>query len=400
MQGNAEARLVLEDGSIFKGVPFGRLRSSSGEVVFTTGMAGYPQSLTDPSFRGQILVSTYPLVGNYGVPVNPATGGIDLDERGIPLQFESDRVQVSGLVLSEICERPSHYASGATLSAWLDAQGVPGIAGIDTRALTTILRERGAVRGKIIIDGDVSFESGDIVHPVADVSPESVRVYEAEPTPGADRPLRIALMDCGVKANILRCLVRRNVTIIRVPWDHDLSGIEHDGLFLSNGPGDPKACARTIGSVRKALARGKPIFGICLGNQIMALAAGADTYKLPYGHRGQNQPCVEEGTKRCYITSQNHGYAVKADTLPRGWEVWFKNGNDGTVEGIRSTRGPFSAVQYHPEGCPGPKDSEYLIDNFLDQVRTSLGQKPLFAALDERTSAPASRGRKALGATA
>ena len=377
MQALPEARLVLEDGSTFKGVPFGRLRSSAGEVVFTTGMAGYPQSLTDPSFRGQILVSTYPLVGNYGVPVNPGTGRVDLDDRGIPFEFESDRVQVAGLVLSELCERPSHFASGSTLSAWLETEGVPGIAGVDTRALTTILRERGVLRGKIVIDKDIPIESGDLPHPVADVSPKSVRVYEAPVSAsGSDRPLRIALMDCGVKANILRCLVRRGVTVIRVPWNHDLSGIEHDGLFLSNGPGDPKTCAKTIATVRKALTRGKPIFGICLGNQILALAAGADTYKLPYGHRGQNQPCVEAGTKRCLITSQNHGYAVKADTLPRGWEVWFTNGNDGTVEGIRSTRGPFRAVQYHPEGCPGPKDSEYLIDEFLDQVRETLGGRP------------------------
>lgn len=387
MQGNAEARLVLEDGSVFKGVPFGRPRSSAGEVVFTTGMAGYPQSLTDPSFRGQILVSTYPLVGNYGVPVNLQTGRIDVDERGIPVRFESDRVQVAGLVLSELCELPSHYASGSTLSAWLDGEGVPGIAGIDTRKLTEILRERGTVRGKILVDGDVPFESGDIEAPVADVSPAVVRVYEAPaPAEGKARPPRIALLDCGAKANILRCLVDRGVTIIRVPWDHDLSGIEHDGLFLSNGPGDPKACAKTIATVRRALTRGKPIFGICLGNQIMALAAGADTYKLPYGHRGQNQPCVEVGTKRCYITSQNHGYAVRSDTLPRGWEVWFTNANDGTVEGIRSTKGPFAAVQFHPEGCPGPRDSEYLIDTFLDQVRASAGLRAASDAAGEPSS--------------
>lgn len=376
MHTSSEAKLVLEDGSVFRGLAFGSPRSAAGEVVFTTGMAGYPQSLSDPSYRGQILVSTYPLVGNYGVPVDPGTGAVELDERGIPLHFESDRIQASGLVVSEICDRPSHFASGATLSAWLDSNGVPGIAGVDTRALASILRERGTLRGKIVLGEDLPFEAGDLAHPVADVSPKSVRVYEAEgAASGADRPVRIALIDCGVKANILRALVRRNVTLVRLPWDHDLSGIEHDGLFLSNGPGDPKTCRKTIATVRKALVRGKPIFGICLGNQILALAAGADTYKLPYGHRGQNQPCVETGSRRCYITSQNHGYAVRADTLPKDWEVWFTNGNDGTVEGIRSVRDPFSAVQYHPEGCPGPRDSEFLLDEFLDQVRRQAGLK-------------------------
>jgi len=367
----------------------------SGEVVFSTGMAGYPQSLSDPSYRGQILVNTYPMAGNYGVPVDPASGAAELDGRGVPLHLESDRVQVSGLVVSEICERPSHHASGSTLSAWLLANGVPGISGIDTRALTVLLRENGTMRGAVLVESDealaaasgVSFDSvrfGDLdlsilggetsLRPVADVSPKSVRVYEAKPG-DKERAPRIALLDCGAKANILRCLFARDVTVIRVPWDHDLSGIEYDGLFLSNGPGDPKACGRTIAATRKALQHDKPVFGICLGNQIMALAAGADTYKLPYGHRSQNQPCVELGTGRCHITSQNHGYAVRDDSLPKGWEVWFRNANDGTVEGIKSKDKPFSAVQFHPEGCPGPRDTEYLIDRFVDQVRLDLTRR-------------------------
>jgi carbamoyl-phosphate synthase small subunit len=344
-------------------------------VVFSTGMAGYPQSLSDPSFRGQILVSTYPLVGNYGVPVDPATGAPGLDYRGVPLYFESDRAQVSGLVVSELCERPSHYASGSTLSAWLDANGVPGISGIDTRALTERLRERGTMRGSIIVQGAAAApEGGGSAHPVSEVSPTGVRVYESgDAAPGRGRAPRIVLVDCGAKANILRCLFARGATVIRVPWDHDLSGIEYDGLFLSNGPGDPKACGKTIAMTRRAIALGKPIFGVCLGNQILALAAGADSYKLPYGHRSQNQPCVELSTGRCHITSQNHGYAVKAESLPRGWETWFQNANDGTVEGIRSTRGPFSAVQFHPEGCPGPRDTEYLIDRFVEEACDRAG---------------------------
>jgi carbamoyl-phosphate synthase small subunit len=203
-------------------------------------------------------------------------------------------------------------------------------------------------------------------NPVADVSHNEVKTFLPE---GAGSRIRIVLVDCGAKANILRCLLSRDVEVIRVPWNFDVSAIDYDGLFLSNGPGDPKDCGRTIAMVRRAFTTGKPIFGICLGNQIMALAAGADTYKLPYGHRGQNQPCVEAGTNRCYITSQNHGYAVRGDTLPRGWEPWFTNANDSTIEGIRSTKHPFSAVQFHPEGCPGPRDTEFLIDRFIEQVK-------------------------------
>jgi carbamoyl-phosphate synthase small subunit len=369
-----QAKLVLEDGSEYSGWSFGKARSQAGEVVFTTGMAGYPQSLTDPSFRGQILVSTYPLVGNYGVPVHPKTGEPYYDELGIPVHFESNRVQVSAFVVSEACDEPSHFASGSTLSAWLDKNNVPGIFGIDTRSLTERLRENGVMMGKILVEGsrEVTFDSGAIPHPVDEVSPKEVtRLLPAGAKSGEGR-LRIALVDCGVKANIFRCLLARNVEIIRVPWDQDLRGIEYDGLFLSNGPGDPKDCGKTIAALRRAFELEKPIFGICLGNQLMALAAGADTYKLPYGHRGQNQPCVEVGTRRCYITSQNHGFAVRGETLPKDWEPWFLNGNDDTIEGIRSVNRPFSAVQFHPEGCPGPRDTEFLIDRFLDQVRGGL----------------------------
>ncbi|MDR2101979.1 MAG: glutamine-hydrolyzing carbamoyl-phosphate synthase small subunit [Treponema sp.] len=370
-----QALLVLEDGSEYAGWSFGKARSQAGEVVFTTGMTGYPQSLTDPSFRGQILVSTYPLVGNYGVPVKPKSAEPFFDEYGLPLHFESPLVQVSGFVVSEACEEPSHFASGASLSVWLEKNNVPGIYGVDTRALTERLREHGVMRGKILTEGsrDVTIDSGIIPNPVAEVSPGEVkrfipRGFPAEPGGETGLP-RIALVDCGAKTNILRCLLARKVEIIRLPWNHDLEGINYDGLFLSNGPGDPKDCGRTIAMVRRAFSLGKPIFGICLGNQIMALAAGADTYKLPYGHRGQNQPCIEAGTRRCYITSQNHGYAVRNETIPKDWEPWFLNANDGTIEGIRSTRFPFSAVQFHPEGCPGPRDTEFLIDRFLEEVK-------------------------------
>lgn len=388
----ATARLVLEDGSEYVGWSFGKARSQAGEVVFTTGMAGYVQSLTDPSFRGQILVSTYPMVGNYGVPLAPKSGEPHLDGRGIPVHFESEKVQVSGFVVAEACDEPSHFAGTATLSAWLEKNNVPGLYGIDTRALTERLREHGVMRGKILVEGsrDVTYDSGDMPHPVSAVSPQDVSVYSAEAPSG--RAPRIVLVDCGAKANILRCLLARNVELVRVPWNHDLAGLEYDGIFLSNGPGDPKACGKTIATVRKALSGKKPIFGICLGNQLMALAAGADTYKLPYGHRGQNQPCVEAGTDRCYITSQNHGYAVRGDTLPKGWEPWFVNANDGTIEGIKSVKGPFAAVQFHPEGCPGPRDTEFLIDRFVAQVRAHAGlPEEVFAPLaagETRDSSP------------
>jgi carbamoyl-phosphate synthase small subunit len=355
------ARLILEDGAEYQGWSFGAHKAVEGEVVFTTGMAGYPQSLTDPSFFGQILVNTYPLVGNYGVPDD------SVDAAGIPIHFESDRIWASGLVVSEVCAAPSHFASVRSLPAWMEAQLVPGIEGIDTRALTMRLRERGVMRGSILVEGPRGYgaapESTASAHAVAAVSRREAALFGAGGSP------RVALVDCGAKNNILRCLLSRGAEVRVLPWNAGLEGLEYDGIFLSNGPGDPKACTKTIATIRRALSGDKPVFGICLGAQIMALAAGADTYKLPYGHRGQNQPCIDGLTGRCYVTSQNHGYAVRSESLPSGWETWFTNGNDGTVEGIRSTRGPFSAVQFHPEGCPGPRDTEYLFDSFLALAR-------------------------------
>ena len=354
------ARLVLEDGTEFAGTAFGATRSLRGEVVFSTGMVGYPQSLTDPSYKGQILTLTYPLAGNYGVPAS------SLDRHGIPREFESEKIQVSGLVVAELCEEPSHFSSRRTLSAWMEGEGIPGISGIDTRALTQLLREEGVMKGRIVVDGKEPEASNgrEDENPVAEVSCGESRTYKGE----AEGPT-IAVVDCGVKANILRIILDTGATVVRIPWDTDFRKIACDGIFLSNGPGDPKACTKTIASVRRALADEKPIFGICLGNQILALAAGADTYKLPYGHRGQNQPALEVGTRRCYMTSQNHGYAVRADSLPHGWEPWFVNVNDGTIEGIRSTRKPFRAVQFHPEGCPGPRDTQFLLEQFIADAK-------------------------------
>jgi carbamoyl-phosphate synthase small subunit len=376
------ALLVLEDGSEYPGWAFGKLRPQAGEVIFDTGMTGYPQALTDPANRGQIPVFTYPLAGNGGVPVKK-NGEPFFDEQGIPVHFESERIQVAGLIVSELCEQPSHYSSGSTLSAWFEKGNTPGICGIDTRALAVRLRERGAMRGKILVEGsrDVTLDSGVVLNPAAEVSHNEVKIFSPKGRGASQgrgvsqrrgtkgKTVKIVLLDCGAKANILRCLLARNVEVTRVSWNHDLSGIAFDGIVLSGGPGDPRDCGKTVATVRKTFSVGKPIFGIGLGNQILALAAGADTYKLPHGHHGHNQPCIEAATARCYVTSQNHGYGVRGETLPRGWEPWFTNANDGTVEGIRSTKGPFSAVQFNPEGCPGPRDTEFLFDKFIEQVK-------------------------------
>jgi len=370
------ARLVLEDGSEYSGYHFGKARSQAGEVVFTTGMVGYAQSLTDPGFRGQILVATCPLMGNGGAPVKRKTCEAFTDGQGLPLHFESPVVQVSGFIVAEACDQPSHHSCGVTLSAWLEKNNVPGIYGIDTRALAIRLRDHGVMQGKILVEGnrDVTMDSGVIANPVADVSCREAVTYTPESGAGKAPLPRIAVIDCGVKTALLRCLLARNVQVIRLPWNHELKGMDYDGLLLSGGPGDPKACGKIIASVRQAFDRKKPVFGIGLGNQIMALAAGGDTYKLAFGHRGQAQPCMEAGTQRCYITSQNHGYAVRAESLPKGWEPWFVNANDGTVEGIRSLRHPFSAVQFYPEGCPGPRDAEFVIDRFIEQVAAASGK--------------------------
>ncbi|MFZ4616847.1 MAG: glutamine-hydrolyzing carbamoyl-phosphate synthase small subunit, partial [Rectinemataceae bacterium] len=321
----------------------------------------YTQSLSDPSYHGQILVTTWPLAGSYGVP---AMSG---DRFGIHNYFESGKVHASALVVSELCEAPSHHVSARGLGQWLAEEGVPAIEGIDTRALTMRLRESGTMRGWLRVEGAGSLPVLDPRPSVAAVSCNGIQEYGEGPGP------RIAVVDCGVKSNILRLLLAAGARVIRLPWDAALDNGNYDGIVLSNGPGDPKACTKTIASTRRALDAGIPIFGICLGSQILALAAGADTYKLKYGHRGQNQPCVEAGSGRCQVTSQNHGYAVREDSLPPGWEVWFNNANDGSVEGIRSTGpgsagGRFSAVQFHPEGCPGPRDTEYLISAFLGRV--------------------------------
>lgn len=356
------ASLMLESGDIFHGFSFGCEAAVSGEVVFGTSMVGYLESLTDPSYEGQILVTSYPLIGNYGVPDEVSEGGISLN-------FESERIHVQGLVAAEYAGGCSHWSAKKSLGSWLKEQGVPGICGVDTRALTKVLREKGAMRGRIAQCDDPAFDEefggGQPRNLVAEASCREIIRYEA----AGDEGKTVVLVDCGVKHNILRCLLRRGVNVIRVPWDYDFSSIAYDGLFLSNGPGDPDLCRATVAHIRRALSENRPVFGVCMGNQLMAKAAGAHTYKLKYGHRGHNQPVRTHGGTKCYVTSQNHGYAVDASTLPDGWRPFFTNMNDGTNEGIMHESKPFFSVQFHPEAAGGPTDTAFLFDVFADKMR-------------------------------
>jgi carbamoyl-phosphate synthase large subunit/carbamoyl-phosphate synthase small subunit len=358
-----DAWFVLEDGSVYPGFSFGAPTNATGEVVFNTGMVGYPESLTDPSYAGQILVLTYPLIGNYGVPQD------ERDDLGLLKHFESDRIQISALIVSNYSHVPSHYTSNRSLSAWLREHNVPAISGLDTRALTKKIRERGALLGKVVFDKEaiktLQFEDPNKRNLVAQVSRREPHTY------GRGK-LKILAVDCGMKNNIIRYFVYKGVELKVVPWDWDFEEENYDGLFISNGPGDPTMAKITVERLRNVIQNpnnDKPIFGICLGNQILALAAGAKTYKMKFGNRGMNQPCIDMRTTLCYITPQNHGYAVDNKTLPKDWQMLFMNANDYSNEGIIHRFKPYFSAQFHPEAKGGPTDTEFLFDMFLDRIR-------------------------------
>ena len=423
-----EAILLLDDGTRFCGWSFGAETNAVGEVVFNTAMMGYPESLTDPSYAGQILVMTYPLVGNYGVPQT-----LSLDSPpALPEFTESDHIHVKGLIVADYSEQYSHWNAKEPLANWLKREGIPAITGIDTRRLTKLLREHGVMNGRIIIDTESTewsenSEDYDSVNWVEKVSCKEIITYK----PTADEknsvssafsvPPKVVIVDCGVKANIIRCLLKRGVEVIRVPWDYDFNQLDFDGLFLANGPGDPEQCEKTVKHIRtfleneiaketSPLASGRggggealrPLMGICLGNQLLARAAGGKTYKLKYGHRSHNQPVQQVGTTRCFITSQNHGYAVDASSLPSDWEPLFVNMNDGSNEGVRHKTNPWFSAQFHPEACSGPTDTEWMFDEFIKSLSpvpspVREGRKVVFDSNLDRSPLP-NRGGVGSGA--
>ncbi len=339
------AHLFLSDGTRFSGLaPNWQHGSFAGEVVFNTGMTGYVESLTDPSYAGQILVFTYPLIGNYGVEL---------------ASVESDKIHVKGVIMSEATRIWSHVKADMPLLDWLKSQNIPILTDVDTRALTKHLRTGGTIKGVI------SEKPQDPADLRVDIEP----YYVSKPINYNEQfKTTVVLVDCGAKKNILRSLLDLPIRVRRVPADYDYTAEEYDGVLLSNGPGDPTDYEATIDITKKALTIGKPVFGICLGSQIMGLATGAKTYKLPFGHRGHNQPCMETGSNRCYITSQNHGYAIDEKSLPAGWRVSFRNLNDNSVEGIEHKAKPFFSVQFHPEACPGPTDTAWLFQKFAEFI--------------------------------
>lgn len=351
--------LVLSDGTRFHGKSFGYEKPVAGEVVFNTAMMGYPESLTDPSYAGQILTFTFPLVGNYGVP--PFT----FEANKLPSFMESDKIYVAAMICADYSEEYSHWNAVESLSDWLKREHVPGITGVDTRELTKVLREHGVMMGKILFDDNEEVPEADYegVNFVDKVSCKEIIRYNE----GAGK--KVVLVDCGVKANIIRCLIERGVEVVRVPWNYDYTGMDFDGLFLGNGPGDPDMCQEAVDVIKKQMSMSrKPICGICMGNQLLSKAAGATIYKLKYGHRSHNQPVRLVGTDKCYITSQNHGYAVDGKTLGSEWSELFANMNDGSNEGIRHKTNPWFTSQFHPEACSGPVDTMFMFDKFIEEL--------------------------------
>ncbi len=342
------AKLVLEDGTVFEASSFGAARPTAGEVVFTTGMVGYPESITDSSYVGQILIFTYPIIGNYGV----------FDKR----YWESESIKTAGIIVSQYIDTPSHFQSKQTLGQWLKREDIPALEIKDTRLITQKLREKGTMLGKIVFGNDIDWYDPNKENVVEKVSIKTPQIE-------GNGKKHILLIDCGVKANIKRSLLKRGVRVTTAPWNFDpfTKKAQYNGIVISNGPGDPKFAKETIRTIKKLLQKDIPILGICLGHQLLALAAGGDTKKLKFGHRSQNQPCIMDGTKRCYITTQNHGFEVHK--IPPGFTSWFTNANDGSNEGIIHGKKPFMSVQFHPESCPGPEDANWIFDYFLERVK-------------------------------
>jgi len=361
---SALATLHLEDGSKFTGRSFGCHESTTGEVVFTTGMVGYPEALTDPSYQGQIITLTTPMVGNYGVPDRKK-----LDKFGLPANFESYKIHASGLIVQDYSHHYSHWNASSSLGDWLKEEGIPGLCDIDTRMLTKKIRTKGAMVGRIEVDLNApppsSWENPNMRHLVAEVSITEPKVY------GKGNPTKIMGVDCGMKYNMIRLLVDRGCELTVVPWDHPFAADMHkfDGVFLSNGPGDPTYCKETIEQLKQAISvpesEVKPIFGICLGNQLLGIAAGGEAKKLPFGNRGQNQPVINHATGECYITSQNHGYHIDTTTLGEEYTELFTNLNDGSNEGFIHKSRPYFTAQFHPEYKNGPTDTAFMFDTFL-----------------------------------
>ncbi len=379
-----KAYLILADGTVFEGFSIGAQGCTTGETVFTTGMTGYLETLTDPSYYGQIVTQTFPLIGNYGV---------------IPEDFESRKSYVKGYVVRELCEKPSNFRCEGELDAFLKKQNIIGIAGIDTRKLTKILREAGVMNGMIVSGSDAEktvkkinektlekIRSYSITEAVKSVQGSAIEEKTAE---NAEKSL-VVLYDFGAKANIKRELEKRNLTVKTVPFDataEEILKLNPDGIMLSNGPGDPAENTGVIEQIKKICDWNKkiieekakkpvPVFGICLGHQMLALARGAKTSKLKYGHRGGNQPVKDLDTGRVFISSQNHGYAVENDSLPEYAKLKFINTNDGTCEGIEYTDIPAFSVQFHPEACGGPHDTNFLFDLFTDMIKGRCGKVP------------------------
>ncbi len=352
-------KLYLANGKEFSGKSVGANVDSSGEIVFTTGMTGYLETLTDPSYYGQIVIFTYPLIGNYGVFKNDEIENIDKT-------YESKKIWVRGVVITEVSEEFSHCSAFQDFCTWLKSQNIPILTDIDTREITQILREEGCILGSISEKKPKKFEDKLNGRYVPEVSPQEISILEPQNSIGKT----IAFLDCGAKNGIFRNFLKRGIRIIRCPFEQNPFELDEkiDGVFFSNGPGDPATMTETIEIMKKTITKNIPIFGICLGNQILGLACGGKTRKMKYGHRGVNQPCQDILSKKCIITSQNHGFEVDDSSLPDDFEIWFRNLNDNSVEGIKHKTKPISAVQFHPEACSGPEDAEYLFDEFVEKL--------------------------------